>query len=817
MKLVKTFSRLIQKYAVLISLIGLGISVYSGFYTVELYKNLRTELEELLPTTARSVIDLDEIKNRLNSTDNLAVLIFSPDTKASKRFVDDLARELKKVPPEIIAGIEYKIDRELKYFENRRAIYMDTRDLKKIRDYIRDRINYEKELYNPLNIFSSRELSEPSLDLLALKKKYDLKTSSFSKFPEGYYATDDETLRVALINLPGKNSGVEGMMTLKKEVLKAIKKLNPSRYSKNIEIKYTGGVQNVIEEQASLIADLELSTVIVVVITTLAMLLYFGTFWATFALLGSLLFGTLWTFGLAYFMVGYLNANTAFLGAIVIGNGINFGIMLLARYIEERKQNQPHITALELAMSKTTTATWTAALAAGLAYGSLMLTSFRGFNQFGKIGLTGMVLCWISAFTLLPAYLTLLHRWKLLKIKKRNKIPAFFTQSMIYLVRHWPRGIWITAVLLTTGSMYLVVTNKTPYLETNLAKLRDKKSMESGSGYLTRYLDQVFDRDLSPVVILTKTTEEATTIREKIEAKIEKEGEETLIAGVRSLADFLPKNQEENFKIAKEIRERLPNSIIEQLPLEQRKQAKALIESIPRHRVTPQDLPPLVRQKFREKDGSIGKLVLVEPPLKSAFWSPKKLNHFISDLREITDSVSPGSPVAGQLPITSDMLESIQIDGPKATLFAFLAVCLLVVLLFRNLNTIIFILFALLLGVSWLAGLILLFDWKINFLNFIALPITFGIGVDYGVNIFQRYRLERKKTILHVIRDTGGAVGLASLTTIVGYGSLILASNQAFVSFGVLAVAGEITCLLAAILALPAYIRYRNLKRLKTR
>ena len=41
--------------------------------------------------------------------------------------------------------------------------------------------------------------------------------------------------------------------------------------------------------------------------------------------------------------------------------------------------------------------------AAALAYGSLMITDFRGFRDFGIIGGVGMVFCWISAITILPA------------------------------------------------------------------------------------------------------------------------------------------------------------------------------------------------------------------------------------------------------------------------------------------------------------------------------------------------------------------------------------------------------------------------------
>ncbi|MGZ3688924.1 MAG: RND transporter, partial [Bdellovibrionota bacterium] len=145
-----------------------------------------------------------------------------------------------------------------------------------------------------------------------------------------------------------------------------------------------------------------------------------------------------------------------------------------------------------------------------------------------------------------------------------------------------------------------------------------------------------------------------------------------------------------------------------------------------------------------------------------------------------------------------------------ATLFAFLAVVLLVFLLFRDFRISFQVLFALGLGVLWLSGMIFGFRLKINFLNFIALPITFGIGVDYGVNIFQRYRTDQSGDIISIIRQTGGAVGLCSLTTIIGYTSLLIAGNQGFVSFGTLAVAGELSCVTAAVVALPAWLAWRD-------
>jgi predicted RND superfamily exporter protein len=85
--------------------------------------------------------------------------------------------------------------------------------------------------------------------------------------------------------------------------------------------------------------------------------------------------------------------------------------------------------------------------------------------------------------------------------------------------------------------------------------------------------------------------------------------------------------------------------------------------------------------------------------------------------------------------------------------------------------------------------------------------------VDYATNIFQRRRLHPEGGILEAVRTTGGAVTLCSLTTIIGYSSLIVARNQALVSFGVLADLGEVACLAAALLALPAVLRLREVAR----
>jgi len=115
------------------------------------------------------------------------------------------------------------------------------------------------------------------------------------------------------------------------------------------------------------------------------------------------------------------------------------------------------------------------------------------------------------------------------------------------------------------------------------------------------------------------------------------------------------------------------------------------------------------------------------------------------------------------------------------------------------------------LGVLWGAGALQALSLKLNFVNFAVLPITFGIGVDYAVNLYQRYR--QTCSVEEALSSSGGAVALCSVTTMIGYATLVTADNQAIQSFGLTAVIGEITCLTAALFALPAVISLRDRRR----
>ena len=104
----------------------------------------------------------------------------------------------------------------------------------------------------------------------------------------------------------------------------------------------------------------------------------------------------------------------------------------------------------------------------------------------------------------------------------------------------------------------------------------------------------------------------------------------------------------------------------------------------------------------------------------------------------------------------------------------------------------------------WLGGLMGLCDIPLNPANIMTLPLVIGIGVTNGIHILNRFAEERQPGIL--AKSTGKAVLVSGLTTIAGFGSLVLAKHQGIQSLGYVMATGVATCMIAGLTFLPALL-----------
>ena len=169
-------------------------------------------------------------------------------------------------------------------------------------------------------------------------------------------------------------------------------------------------------------------------------------------------------------------------------------------------------------------------------------------------------------------------------------------------------------------------------------------------------------------------------------------------------------------------------------------------------------------------------------------------------------------PWQSSLLVFSDVLYAIQADGPNATLLSLAGVVLLVLVAFglggrsvRSLADAGWVLASLAVGVLWFAGIAgALIAPQHAELHRPAHHVRDRRRLR--TNIVQQRRVDHARSIADIVRTTGGAVALCSITTMLGYASLLVARNQALFSFGLLSVIGELTCLGAALVALPAVL-----------
>ncbi|HMF43274.1 MAG TPA: MMPL family transporter, partial [Polyangia bacterium] len=561
-------------------------------------------------------------------------------------------------------------------------------------------------------------------------------------------------------------------------------------------------------EHRALLGGMLQATLFTVAIVALGMLLFFRSAAAVAALLGALALGALVTFAFTRFGVGHLNLATAFLAPIVVGNGINFGIILLARYFEERRKTGDPTAALGAAVQGSLGGTLAAALTASVSYASLLATDFRGFRHFGLIGGVGILFCWIATFAVLPAALAALEARGL----AGGRSPARLGRGLARLMPRRRPAVVVTALMALVGSgicAWRYVASE-PF-ERDFRNLRSTGSEMTAMRHWQESVDRAFGRGISGgTVIALPTRERAREVAAKIRAADRgRPAAERLFSRVSTLDDLVPPDQDDKLALLADIRRLLTKQTLATLDDADREAALALMPpaGVDIARIADADVPPELSWPFVERDGTRGRLVVAMTGTGFDLWRTGDLERFVTTFRGL--GLGADVVVGGNAFVQNDIVASVNRDGPRASLIAAAGAALVVILILGFTRQAAVTLLCGASGVFLLLTAASLLGIRINFLDFVSLPITIGIGIDYSVNIAARHRSEGRGSAARILVAAGPAVALCSFTTVVGYASLLFSANQGIRSFGLAALIGELTCIGAAIALAPALLDFR--------
>ncbi len=584
---------------------------------------------------------------------------------------------------------------------------------------------------------------------------------------------------------------------------------------RGIKVSFTGAHPIATSEAKTLRFDMQ-SSFITSLILVLLLFLFVYRRWVTLLFVGLPLFGGIQlTMGIASLTLRSLNLLTSAFAAILVGLGIDFALHLYDRYQQERASGKDISTSMETTLTETGSGIWTGAFTTIFAFATLYFSRVQGIVELAFIVSVGLLCALLCITFVLPSFLIWVDRRK--RPYAYPPVHTFRFHTLSSLLERYPSPILYGLMGITLFFLFFAFQLK---VERDFRNLRPKEisSLEGfermakafGSG---RWEAMVIQEGEDLAALLTKEEEIARLLK-----RYQREGK---IDSFLSLSSLLPSPEKQ---------ERIGNAIRASIDL--KKVREDLIRALKGNgfdldefRDILQGLEALCLGKekiFRPEDllASLEQSPLkkgVEPLLQRRegryrivspiYYQKGKLS--LDQLEKDLPSVS----ITGAEKVESEIRRVVREDLFLLTPIALLIILLLVFSHFRRWKITLFTLMPLTMGLIWMLGAMALLKIPINFVNAVLLPMIMGMGIDNSIHLMHRYQEKNGRNPIYALKATGRAMTMCSLTTMLGFGSLITARYQALSIMGWVTILGMGFCLIASLTLLPTILILLERKR----
>ncbi|WNG17409.1 RND family transporter [Cystobacter fuscus] len=745
----------------------------------------RGSFVELLPDEAREVKDLARVAQKAGGDGYLVVRAQGLPPEQLRAFANTLARQLETLPE--VRYVEHHFD--VGFFEERGLWLLPIDKLRALRKDAEARLRYEKQKALAVDLLDEQDAPP---DFEALVKKYS---------PEApmreYLSSRDGTEMYLMVKPDGTAADLVFAQKLVDDVRRESEQL--ARGTPGVKLDYGGAFQARLEEDAVMRADLTRAGLLSALMAVGIILLATRRLWALAVVGVPVVFGVAFTFAFAELAIGHLNIVTGFLVAILIGLGLEYGIHLSMRYWEERRE-LPVSEALSAAVRGTFSGALTSGLTNAAAFFVLVFAQFTAFQQFGLLAGVGVLLAVLSAYALGPALLVLAERLRPGRQPAGEHAPEPSTQAFVPSGKRWPTAgvASILVAVLSLAAWSLYVAPRVGF-ETDMRKLKG----DSPTVRLDEHIIEETGTSLNPAILLVKDLEEARVVQAVIQEVKQRHGSDSAIKMSASLGDLLPQDVPAHAEQIAAMR-----ASLEKLPEDVRADSRVaavtkMLESQP---YGPGQVPVEVRRRFEALDGK-GLFLLLLPSVSN--HDTRELAAWSSQVGEVIDGAKARGVDLAVLDsnlIAARIFSMVRADGPFILWSAAAVVFLALLVSLRSFKRACLVAGPLFLGMLCLAGGMYLFDVKLNFINAVVLPNLLAIAVDNSVHLFHRYEEEGPGSLGHVVRHTGLAAVVATLSNAAGYGALLISHHAGLRSIGQIALLGVMCTFLGTTVFFPALL-----------
>lgn len=579
-----------------------------------------------------------------------------------------------------------------------------------------------------------------------------------------------------------------------------------------------------------------------------------------------LLCGIIWDVGIAQLVYGRLNIMTAMCSVILVGLGVDFAIHIISSYSELRHAGKSVEQAVALSFRKIGTGLVTGALTTAIAFLAITIMGTSAFAEFGFVVGTGIICCLVISLFLLPAVIVAKEKIWIKLSKKSQPKPVDMEFKIIGRISSYSKTSARVAIIIS-----LIITAFLIYKIPDGKMMQNYMDLEPEGLESVRLQKEIVKRfHMSPdnMIAVFDDLDEVNRVEDKLNSQPsigmvesiatvlpsdEKQNKRRpYIEEIKAMQQNIPEEipiasgelVEQLYRLSDNITEMSSMAFIggldrvfdkanEFVGLDEDgdqvgvNRAVALAEyidknadainnlerfqhhftSIMRQRVTQMANPEkitmdLVPESFRDRyvsnDGSHYLMAFYS---RNDIWDGLYTSPYLNTLlRSVPEAT--GTPI-----FMKALIDISKREGAFAFAIALMVILLLLIADFKSVKTALITIIPLATASVWLFGMMGLFDIKYTVVNVIGFPLILGIGIDDGVHVIHRYRIEGKRKLAYAMSSIGKAILLTSLTTMLGFGSLMWSEYRGYIGLGLIVLIGIGLCFFASVVILPAVMK----------
>ena len=617
------------------------------------------------------------------------------------------------------------------------------------------------------------------------------------------------------------------------------------RFDERVRVRVTGYPALNHEEFLGLAGDTALAGGLSLVLVLGALFLAFRSRAVMGAAAITLIVGFVWTAAYASIVVGRLNVVSIAFAVLFIGLGVDFLIHLGMTIVAELRTGASIEHAVRRAVETMGSALLLCAGTTSIGFLAFLPTDYRAVSELGLIATGGMMVIFLLSLTLFPMLLATMLRGRALEALRasrpvRLRFPA-------------PRRPGLVVALALGLALLGVAALPHLELETNVLAIRDPNT-ES-----VRAFEDLLDSDLTTpwyLDMLAPDLAQADALAAQVASL-------PTVERAISLTDYVPDDQHEKLAILEDVALMLDLPESARAPLapdfdaqlralrnlvdalaperlagvgggiavsgerlraqlqdflgalerdEQREASLARLDAqlvaplaeqferlqrnVETRGVTLETLPATLVERMLARDGTARVQVFPREDLTDR----RAMIRFVESVRPIWGDIT-GLPV--------NLVESSYATWEslgQALLWAFLAIFLLLLVLWRRPFDALLVMLPLGSAVLLTSAASAWLGWPLTFVNICVLPLLLGIGIDSGVHMVHRVRHGIPEGGALLESTTAQAVFFSALTTLASFGTLVLSDHRGIASLGELLVLGMTFTMLGNLVLLPALL-----------